>query len=105
MNSIQSWIDTIGVLIPLIVMAAKIAIYIGQQTHSKRLQNLAARADIIVRALEQTDLLNEDKKQLAIDKLNKYAKEAGIKISLNQLEDYVEGAVHTMKRLKDNKLE
>lgn len=103
MNHIQDWIALIGTLLPLIGVSYQIFKLLAQLSHNKKLINLSERASIIVQALEQqTDLISEDKKTLALEKLAIYAKEVGIKVTGQQLDDYIESAVRVLKHLADN---
>lgn len=89
----------LGMVIALAPIGFKVFILISQKSHSVKLQNLSKRAEIIVSALEQTDLVGEDKKNAALQKLAIYAKEVGIKVSAQQLDDYIESAVLFIKHV------
>lgn len=97
--TLSEFIDLGSVLIVLIPLILKLFIFVGQKTHSQKIQNLSQRAGIIVNALEQSGMMNEDKKSAALSKLSIYAKEVGIKVTEQQLDDYIESAVRFMKAL------
>ena len=106
MNNLQDWIALISALVPLLGVSYQIFKLVAQLTHNKKLINLSDRASIIVQALEQnTDLMNEDKKQAALQKLAIYAKEVGIKVTGQQLDDYIESAVRVLKYLNKDTTE
>ena len=103
MNHITDIIALIGTLLPLIGVSYQLFKLVAQLTHNKRLMNLSDRAQIIVQALEQqTDMLGEEKKNAALQKLAIYAKEVGIKVTGQQLDDYIEAAVRVLKHLNGN---
>lgn len=99
MSQLTEVIALISTLLPLLGIAFQLFKMIAQITHNKKLINLSERADVIVKALEQTDMMGEDKRTLALQKLAIYAKEVGIKVTAQQLEDYIESAVHVLKYL------
>lgn len=72
----------------------------AQKTHNQKLINLTERARIIVAALEKSDITNDRKKQTALNKLANYASEVGIKVSGDQLDDYIESAVLFLRHLE-----
>lgn len=96
-------IEILGVIVVVAPVALKFFKLLAASTHNKRLINLATRADIIVQALEQSGLIGEDKKLMAIDKLQQYANETKIKINVQQAEDYIEAAVYAMKQMQTPK--
>lgn len=94
-DDIVNLVSLIGLALPVVINLTK---FIGASTHNKRLTNLANRADIIVKALDQAnDLSNEDKKDKAIDALYEYANEVGIKVTKKQLSQYVEASVNSVR--------
>lgn len=98
--NLENFIAIVGIIIALAPIAFKIFILISQKSHSQKLQNLSKRAEIIVSALEQVpDLTGPDKKDAALQKLAIYAKEVGIKVTAQQLDDYIESAVLFIKHL------
>lgn len=94
-------IDVITILLALAPLGVKLFSLIAQKTHDQRLINLSNRATIVVTALENQDLTNEEKKQRAFEKLAFYAKEVGIPVTGGQLDDYVESANTILKGLKN----
>lgn len=85
------------ILIPLLV---KIIGYIAQLSNNQKLVNLHSRANIIVEAMEQSGLANDQKKRKAMEKLAYYADEVGIAVTVDQLDDYIESAYTLFKLLK-----
>lgn len=85
-------------LLPIIVQLFNL---LTAHTHNKRLINLRERANIIVAAMEQSGLSNEQKKQTALDKLAEYANEVNIPVTGDQLDDYIESAVNFLKALNN----
>lgn len=81
-------------LIPLFIRAVQI---LGQAIHNTRLVNLTNRAEIIVTALEQLNLTNEEKREAAIEKLMSYADEVKIPLTKEQASDYIESSVYLSK--------
>lgn len=95
-DDIINIVSIIGLALPVVINLTK---YIGAATHNTRISNLASRADIVVKALEQSQALsNEDKKTRAIAALNDYAKEVGIKVSPEQLSQYIDSSVNTIRQ-------
>lgn len=96
---ISDVIDLVTILIALSPVIVKVVKLISQKTHNERLKNLSARAEIVVNALEQSGLTSAEKKKNAYDKLSVYAKEVGIPVTGDQLDDYIESAVRIVKSL------
>lgn len=97
--TINEFLSVISVAVALLPVCFRIFILIGQKSHNQKLRNLAERSEIIVTALEQSGMTNEDKKTAALQKLAIYAKEVGIKVTPQQLDDYIESAVVFVKTL------
>jgi len=97
--SMESVIELLSLLVVLLPIVLKLFILMGDKSHNIRIQNLVERSQIIVEALEQSGMTNEDKKQAALQKLAIYAKEVGIKVTGQQLDDYIEASVHLIKEL------
>lgn len=91
--------DIITILIFLVPIGVQMFSLIAQKSHNQKLINLSERAQIIVRALDQSSLTSEQKKAQATAKLAKYASEVGIKVTADQLDDYIESAVKLVKTL------
>ena len=85
------------IIVPLIPLFIKGLQILGQAIHNTRLVNLTSRAAIIVTALEQLDLTNEQKRDVAIAKLMSYADEVKIPLTEEQALDYVESSVYSNK--------
>lgn len=100
-----SMLEHIGSIITIIVFLAPVAVklleLIAQKTSNVKIDNLSARATKIVTGLSQSGLTNEEKKMVALDKLAFYANEVGIKVTGDQLDDYIESAYVIFKTLKD----
>lgn len=98
-QTIKSIIEIITIVMALIPLIVNVVRLVAQKTHNQRLENLSARAMVIVQAMEQSGLSNEEKKDAALEKLGTYATEVGIPINGDQLEDYIESAVNFLKAL------
>lgn len=100
----KEFLEALTILVPLLIALSPIVVklfgLLTQLTTSKRLKNLAARAEIIVSALEQSNISNLEKQMAAIDKLVLYANEVGIKLTDQQAKDYIESAYMFLKLLK-----
>lgn len=91
---IKNLTDIVTLLLLVAPITLQLAKNIAQHTHSKKMQNLVDRASIIVNALDRNDqLTNEAKKKAALVSLAGYASEVGIKVSSDQLSQYIENAV------------
>ena len=99
MKMVRELLDIVTIIIALAPIGIKIFQLIAQKTHNQRLINLSQRAQIIVEGLEQSNLSNEEKKTKAYEKLSAYAKEVGIPVTVDQLDDYIESAVRLVKVL------
>lgn len=94
-DDIVNIITIIGLALPVITSLTKA---VAQVTHNKVFINMSNKADIIVKALEQSsDLSGSDKKERAIKALSDYANELGIKVTDKQLGTYIESSVNTIK--------
>lgn len=90
----------LGAISPVIIQGMKA---LGQYTHNKKIINLSSRAEIIVNALNnEHQLSNIDKKNRAMAKLSEYASEVGIKVTGDQIDDYIEAAVQVLKNLDND---
>lgn len=99
-DDIVNLVSLIGLALPIVINLTK---FIGTSTHNNRLTNLANRAEIIVKALDQSSTLTNDQKKLhAVEALQDYAKEVGIKVDTKQLEQYIEASVNSA-RLQEKK--
>lgn len=95
-DDIVNIVSLIGLALPIVINLTK---FIGASTHNKRLTNLANRADIVVKALDQSaELSNDDKKAHAVEALYDYANEVGIKVTKEQLGQYVEASVNAARK-------
>lgn len=97
--TISNVLDLVTVFIVLFPVAVQLFTLVAQKTHNQKLINLSSRAQIVVSALEQSGLTSDEKKKQAMDKLASYAKEAKINVTGDQLDDYIEAAVRTVKNL------
>lgn len=92
-------IEILTLLVALSPILLQVFNLLTQKVNNQKVQNLRERATVIVTALEQTGWSNEDKQHTAFKKLSKYANEAGIEATPDQLLDYVESSVKFMKAL------
>lgn len=94
-------------LVTLIILLAPIVIklfgLIGHYTSNVRMTTIAERAMIIVAALEDTNLLGEDRYTVAYERLSNYAKEVNISLTPEQVQDHIEGALTLLRKGIDNK--
>ena len=99
----QSTIEFITMLVALVPIIIKVFIFLSQMSSNKKIQNLSKRATVIVTALETSGLSNDQRKNAALNKLAQYADEVGIKMTGEQLDDYIESAFYFMKELQKSK--
>lgn len=93
-------IEVLTIVIPLIPIIFQLFALLTAKTHNQRIKNLSERAQIIVGALEkETNLTNVDKKMKALSKLAKYASEVGIKVTADQLNDYIESSIDIVRAI------
>lgn len=90
-------IEVLTVVIALLPIGIKVFQLVTAKTHNQRIKNLSQRSQIIVEALNQSNLTNADKRLTAMQKLSKYAKEVKINVTPDQIEDYIESAVAFVK--------
>lgn len=100
---IKNLTDIITLIILVGPITLQLAMNIAQHTHSKRMENLVNRATIIVNALDRQNMANDAKKAEAVSALAGYANQAGIKVTPEQLSQYIEHAV-TLIRTADQAL-
>lgn len=94
-DDIVNIITIIGLALPVITSVTKA---VAQVTHNKVFINMSNKADVIVKALEQSsDLSSSDKKERAVKALSEYANELGIKVTDKQIGTYIESSVNTIK--------
>ena len=94
---LQRIIELLSILLALLPILVQIFNLLTQKTNNQKIVNLRERAAIIVAAMEQTGWDNDVKQRTAFDKLSRYAKEVGIKVSSDQILDYVESSVRLLK--------
>ncbi|MCS5737564.1 UNVERIFIED_CONTAM: phage holin, LLH family [Kocuria sp. CPCC 205274] len=87
----------------IVVTALKVFIGVTEKDHAKNIIVLRARAEIIVRALDQTNIENNARKAIALTKLGKIAEEWKIPLSTDQASDYIESALNTIRQLENTK--
>ena len=94
-DDIVNVITIIGLALPVVSSLTKV---LAQVTHNKAFINLSNKADVIVKALEQTEALSgSDKKERAVKALTEYANELGVKVTDKQISTYIESSVNTVK--------
>ena len=99
MGMVRELLDIVPIIIALAPIGINIFQFIAQKTHNQRMIKLSERSIKVVEALEQSNLTNEEKKTKAYEKLSAYAKEVGIPVTVDQLDDYIESAVRLVKVL------
>lgn len=99
MEIVKSIVNFIIVIFPLLPLVVELTRYFGKKTRKQNIVLLANRAEIIVRALNATNiqLTNPEKKLEAVSKISQYANEVGIKLTPEQASDYIESAVILLK--------
>lgn len=96
-EEVINWLFIASILAPVVIALVHA---LGQWTHSQALINLADRAKIIVDALNNNHVLdNTAKKEQAMSKLATYASEVGIKVTPQQMDDYIESSVQLAKEI------
>lgn len=101
--SVESVIEIVSLLVVLLPLVLKLFVLMADKSHNIKIRNLSERSQIIVKALEQSGMTNEDKKQAALQKLAIYAEEVGIKVTGQQLDDYIEASVHLIKEINKHR--
>lgn len=98
MKEIVNTLVTIATIVvtfgPLVIYAIR---YVGVKTKSRQLLLLADRASIIVMALDNLKITNNEKQKLAIAKLVDFANEVSIPLTNDQAGDYIDSAVREMR--------
>ena len=92
-------VNILTIVVVLFPIGVQVFSLIAQKSHNQKLVNLSARAMIIVNALEQSGLESADKKKEAMSKLALYASQVGIKVTDQQLSDYIEASVLALKNI------
>lgn len=88
-----------ALVIQVLAIALKVYIKLSKDIHDTSVQLLRRRAEVIVRALDQSGLENMAKKQLAVTKLGVIAAEFKIDLSSDQASDYIEDAVNRIRKI------
>ncbi|MCS5737171.1 phage holin, LLH family, partial [Herbiconiux daphne] len=76
-----------------------------KDAHDKSIKIMRARAEIIVRALDQSGFENIVKKQMAVTKLGMIASEFKIDLSSDQASEYIEDAVNRVRAIMNPPVE
>lgn len=97
-------VEALVIIIPLLPILLKFYILLDQLGRNKKITNLSERAEIIVAALEGSDISNPEKKNTALLKLEQYALEAGINMTPGQIDDYIQSAYEFLKLLKNTEV-
>lgn len=92
------WNTIFNILIFLPVVI-RMAAYFGVKSQNRQVQLLSERALIIAQAMEETNLSPTAKKEEAIRRLTKFAKEVAIKVSDDQVDDYIESSVNILRQM------
>lgn len=100
---ITTMTSLVTVLISLLPVATAIAHLISAKTRSQRIKILADRAEVITRALDQQlNMSNENKLEVASNKLVEYSGEVGIKLTKEQASDYINATVNAIRSAANN---
>lgn len=91
-------LDLLTIVLLLAPVVIKIVALIGHATSNVRMTTIAKRAMIIVAALEDTDLLGEDRYSVAYERLSRYASEVNINLTPEQIQDHIEGALTLLRK-------
>ena len=103
MEFVKHLMDIVLIFIGLAPIILQIGSAIAHKSHNQKIKNLLERATIIVNALEQTGGTGAQKKRTAVEKLSNYAAEVGIKVTPDQVDDYIEYAVKFMNAVNGGK--
>lgn len=98
---VENAVTFIIALSPLFPLVVALVRYYGTKTRNQRIVNLAQRANVIVMSLEKLDLVNEEKREIGINKLCNYATEVGISLTPSQAHDYINGAVEEIRKQEE----
>ena len=89
--------EIISLLVALSPLLIQIFRLISLKIQNEKLTMVGEQATVIVNALEQSNLTNDEKKQAAFSKLAVYASNKGINIDKEEIDDYIESAVKFLK--------
>lgn len=89
--------EIISLLVALSPLLIQIFRLISLKIQNEKLTMVVEQATVIVNALEQSNLTNDEKKQAAFSKLAVYASNKGINIDKEEIDDYIESAVKFLK--------
>lgn len=89
--------EIISLLVALSPLLIQIFRLISLKIQNEKLTMVVEQATVIVNALEQSNLTNDEKKREAFSKLAIYASKKGINIDQEEIDDYIESAVKFLK--------
>ena len=89
--------EIISLLVALSPLLIQIFRLISLKIKNEKLTMVVEQATVIVNALEQSNLTNDEKKREAFSKLAIYARKKGINIDKEEIDDYIESAVKFLK--------
>lgn len=95
---VENAVTFIVALSPLFPLVVALVRYYGTKTKNQNIINLATRANIIVLSLEKMPLINEQKREIGINKLVEYSTEVGIKLTNQQAHEYINAAVEEIRK-------
>lgn len=98
---VENAVTFIVALSPLYPLVLALVRYYGTKTRNQRIVNLAQRANVIVMSLEKLELVNEQKRDIGVNKLCSYANEVGINLTPNQAHDYINAAVEEIRKQEE----
>ena len=99
-NIIESLVDILTVAAILAPVENQLIKVTKSHVHNKRVQTLLDRSQVIVKSLENIDVPNQTKNADSVDKLMTFANEAGIKLTKQQANDYIEAAVRDLNNVQ-----
>lgn len=89
--------EIVSIIVALSPLLIQIFRFISLKINNQKMLMLYDRAVIVVNALEQSDLTNDEKKAAAYKKLAAYSSKKGIKIDPETIDDNIEAAVKFLK--------
>lgn len=98
-QALASVIASLAVLIPLLLPIIKATCQlIASKSSNQKVKLLNERALVIVQAMETTDYDGANKHKNAVFQLSQYCEQVGIKMSVEQINTYIDSAVFLLQR-------
>lgn len=97
---IESLVDILTVAAILAPVEDQVIKFTKSHVHNQRVKTLLDRSQVIVKSLENIDVPNQTKNADSVDKLMTFANEAGIRLTKQQANDYIEAAVRDLNNVQ-----